>query len=161
LDQAKMLDRLVCLHFHVGSQITAIRAVKDALREAVRIFVDLYRMGAPLQYIDVGGGLAVDYDGSKTNFHASKNYSMEGYAADIVDGVGSTLNEENIPHPTIISESGRALVAHHAVLVFNVLGHDEVTVGRPTEGPKDDEEHQVIRDLREVLATVTRKNYQE
>jgi arginine decarboxylase len=161
LDQAKMLDRLVCLHFHVGSQITAIRAVKDALREAVRIFVDLYRMGAPLSYIDVGGGLAVDYDGSKTNFHASKNYSMEEYAADIVDGIGSTLNEEKIPHPTIISESGRALVAHHAVLVFNVLGHDEVTVGRPTEATKELEEHQVIRDLREVLTTVTRKNYQE
>ncbi|MCK6552409.1 biosynthetic arginine decarboxylase [Myxococcota bacterium] len=164
LDSEKMLDRLVCLHFHIGSQITAIRAVKDALREAVRIFVDLYRMGAPLAYVDVGGGLAVDYDGSRTNFHASKNYSTEEYAADVVDAIGSTLTEEKIPHPTIISESGRALVAHHAVLVFNVLGHNEVSVGRPTEAPKDPQatnEHQVIRDLRDVFNQVTRKNYQE
>lgn len=160
LDGAKMLDRLICMHFHIGSQITAIRAVKDALREAVRIFADLYRMGAPLSYIDVGGGLAVDYDGSRTNFHASKNYSMEEYAADVVDAIGSTLTEENIPHPTIISESGRALVAHHAVLVFNVLGQNEVSEQRPPDQPKDDE-HQVIRDLRDVFASVTRKNYQE
>lgn len=160
LESANMLDRLVCLHFHIGSQITAIRAIKDALREAVRIYVDLYRMGAPLGYMDVGGGLAVDYDGSRTNFHASRNYSLEEYAADIVDGIGSTLTEEQIPHPTIISESGRALVAHHAVLVFNVLGQNEVSVGRPTDVNKD-EDHQVIRDLREVYGSVTRKNYQE
>jgi arginine decarboxylase len=162
LDQAKMLDRLMCLHFHVGSQITAIRAVKDALREAVRIYADLFRMGAPMGYLDVGGGLAVDYDGSKTNFHASKNYSLEEYAADIVDGVGSTLTELKIPHPTIISESGRALVAHHAVIVFNVLGHEEVShPGRPTEAVPKEQEHPVIRDLREVYNSVTRKNYQE
>lgn len=160
LEKEKMLDRLHCLHFHIGSQITAIRAVKDALREAVRIYADLYKMGAPMGYLDVGGGLAVDYDGSKTNFHASKNYSMEEYAADIIDGVGSTLTELQIPHPTILSESGRALVAHHAVIVFNVLGHEEVSTGRPAESPKDDE-HQVIRDLREVFNGVTRKNYQE
>lgn len=161
LDQAKMLDRLVCLHFHIGSQITAIRAVKDAIREGVRIYSDLYRMGAPLGYFDVGGGLAVDYDGSKTNFHASKNYSMEEYAADIIDGVGGTLAEMKIPHPTIISESGRALVAHHAVLVFNVLGHEEVSTARPPEASADKTEHQAIRDLRDVYNTVTRKNYQE
>jgi arginine decarboxylase len=160
LDREKMLEQLVCLHFHIGSQITAIRAVKDALREAVRIFVDLYRMGAPLTYLDVGGGLAVDYDGSKTNFHASKNYSVEEYAADIIDSVAGTLTEEKVPHPTIISESGRALVAHHAVLVFNVLGTNEVSVGRPAEAVKEGE-HQVIRDLREVYASISRKNYQE
>jgi arginine decarboxylase len=160
LEAASMIDRLVCLHFHIGSQITAIRAVKDALQEAVRMYADLYRMGAPLEYIDVGGGLAVDYDGSKTNFSASKNYSLEEYAADIVDGIAGVLNQEKIPHPTIISESGRALVAHHAVLVFNVLGHNEVSVGRPAEATSV-EDHQVIRDLRDVYAGVTRKNYQE
>jgi arginine decarboxylase len=121
-------------------------------------------MGAPLGYFDVGGGLAVDYDGSQTNFHASKNYSMEEYAADVVDSIGSTLTELDIPHPTIISESGRALVAHHAVLVFNVLGRDEVSVRGHADSIKltgDEEPPQVIRDLREVYNNVSRKNYQE
>lgn len=163
LEREGMLDRLMCLHFHIGSQITAIRAVKDALTEGCRIFVDLYRMGAPLQYFDVGGGLAVDYDGSQSNFHASKNYSLEEYAADIIDAIGVTLDQEDVPHPTIISESGRALVAHHSVLVFNVLGHAEVSVG---ENPDDfvrpsEEDPQVVRDLYDAYVGVSRKNYQE
>ncbi len=173
LKQENMLDRLVCLHFHIGSQISAIRPVKDALSEAVRIFVDLYKMGAPLSYMDVGGGLAVDYDGSRTTFHASKNYSLEEYAADIVHALGSTLEEENIPHPTILSESGRALVAHHAVLVFNVLGktqdpptQDSPTQDPPTHTPDANEstikaKHPLVEEIHEVSQTVTRKNYQE
>jgi arginine decarboxylase len=161
LEREGMLDRLMCLHFHIGSQITAIRSIKDALSEGVRIFVELCRMGAPLSFFDVGGGLAVDYDGSQTNFHASKNYSLEEYAADIVDAIGSTLDNEQIPHPTIISESGRALVAHHSVLVFNVLGQSELSVGaeelpRPTE-----DDAQIVRNLWEVYNGVSRKNYQE
>ncbi len=159
LKEAEMLDRLVCLHFHIGSQITAIRAVKDALAEATRIFVDLYQMGAPLAFVDVGGGLAVDYDGSRTNFHASKNYSLDEYAADIVHAIGSTLDEHEIPHPTIISESGRALVAHHTVLVFDVLGHTEESVEPPPVAGAD--EHYLLEELREVANTVNRKNYQE
>ncbi|MBK8010169.1 MAG: biosynthetic arginine decarboxylase [Deltaproteobacteria bacterium] len=161
LERESMLDRLMCLHFHIGSQVTAIRAIKEALGEAVRIFADLYKMGAPLQYLDVGGGLAVDYDGSRTNFHASKNYSLEEYAADIVYHVGSALDEQGVPHPTIISESGRALVAHQAVLVFNVLG--QTTQRVDPSGPKasTSDDHQIIEDMREILATVNRKNYQE
>ncbi len=171
LGEAGMLDRLVCLHFHIGSQITAIRAVKDALSEAVRIFIDLCKMGAPLAYIDVGGGLAVDYDGSRTNFHASKNYSMEEYAGDIVYAIGSALDEQDLPHPTIISESGRALVAHHSVLVFNVLGMTEETNLPVRENSSNGngngstsataEEHQLIQELAEVCQQVSRKNYQE
>jgi arginine decarboxylase len=166
LQEQGMLDRLVCLHFHIGSQITAIRAVKDALGEATRIFIDLYKMGAPLSYVDVGGGLAVDYDGSKTNFHASKNYSLEEYAGDVIYAVGSALDEHNIPHPTIISESGRALVAHHSMLVFNVLGQSEEALIAPSTkidpvNGGEVEEHHVIKELREVVNTVSRKNYQE
>lgn len=164
LQENDMLSRLVCMHFHIGSQITAIRAVKDALSEACRIFIDLYKMGAPLSHLDVGGGLAVDYDGSKTNFHASKNYSLEEYAADIVYALGNALDEADVPHPTLISESGRALVAHHSVLMFNVLGYSEesfaATAARPFASA-DEEEHQIIEELREVSATVSRKNYQE
>ncbi|MCC7380827.1 MAG: biosynthetic arginine decarboxylase [Deltaproteobacteria bacterium] len=162
LEREGLLDRLVCLHFHIGSQITAIRSVKEAMTEGVRIFADLCRMGAPMTYFDVGGGLAVDYDGSQTNFHASKNYSLEEYAADIVDAIGSTLDNEGIPHPTIISESGRALVAHHSVLVFNVLGHSEVNVGqRDEQAAPTAEEPQVVRNLWDVYSGVSRKNYQE
>lgn len=165
LEREGLLDRLVALHFHIGSQITAIRSIKEALAEGCRLFVDLHRMGAPMSYFDVGGGLAVDYDGSQTNFHASKNYTLEEYAADIVDAIGSTLELEGVPHPTIISESGRALVAHHSVLVFNVLGHSEMVPGgdSPDEMPPKPtmEDPQVVRDLWEVYTNVSRKNYQE
>lgn len=161
LETAEMLDRLICVHFHIGSQITAIRAVKDALREASRIYTNLFAMGAPLAYLDVGGGLAVDYDGSKTTFHASKNYSLEEYAADVVDALVGALDGTEIPHPTIVSESGRALVAHHSVLVFNVLGHHSLAPSRQLELQTFAVEHQVIEDLREVCQTVSRKNYQE
>ncbi|MGF1511382.1 MAG: biosynthetic arginine decarboxylase [Myxococcota bacterium] len=160
LEAEGMLDRLKCLHFHIGSQITAIRAIKDALGEGTRIFIDLYKMGAPLEYFDVGGGLAVDYDGSQTNFHASKNYSLDEYAADVVYAIQVALTDAGVPHPTIISESGRALVAHQSVLVFDVLGATEETTQMPA--PSDDrEEHQLIEELREVAGTVSRKNFQE
>ncbi len=192
LSQEGMLNRLQCLHFHIGSQITAIRAIKDAMSEAVRVFADLYKMGAPMAFFDVGGGLAVDYDGSKTNFHASRNYSLTEYAADIVYSIGSQLDEAGVPHPTIISESGRALVAHHSALIFNVVGYAEESKPPPrprrARGPDDGEtngvhadppelaapapngvsepeppaeEHHLIEELREVEATVTRKNYHE
>jgi arginine decarboxylase len=163
LTEAGMLDRLVALHFHIGSQITNIRAIKEALGEAMRIYVDLWKMGAPMGYIDVGGGLAVDYDGSKSNFHASKNYSLEEYAADIVYAVGSLLDEHEIPHPIIISESGRAMVAHHSALIFNVLGcTEEAVVPAPRQATNpEEEEHQLIEEYREVCDTVSRKNYLE
>lgn len=161
LSEANMLDRLQALHFHVGSQVTNIRAIKEAVNEAVRIYIDLCKLGAPMGFIDVGGGLAVDYDGSKTNFHASKNYSLEEYAGDIVYAVGSSLDEHDLPHPTIISESGRAMIAHHSALIFNVLGCTEEAVV-PSKAPsEDEEEHQLIEELREVHATVSRKNYLE
>jgi len=156
-----LLHRLKALHFHIGSQITAIRAVKDALGEAIRIFIDLYKMGAPMEYVDVGGGLAVDYDGSKTNFHASKNYSLDEYAADVVYALGTALDEAQIPHPTIISESGRAVVAHHSLLVFDILGKTEETTTIPPPPDEGRQEHQLIEELREVATTVNRKNFQE
>ncbi|MBI4819867.1 MAG: biosynthetic arginine decarboxylase [Deltaproteobacteria bacterium] len=165
LEREGMLDRLECMHFHIGSQITAIRSIKEALSEAVRFYVHLHRMGAPLGYFDVGGGLAVDYDGSKSNFHASRNYTLDEYAADIVDALGTTFSAEGIPHPAIMSESGRALVAHHSVLVFNVVGVNEVTPRNPEDVARSIEAipspHQILRDLLEIYRTVSRKNAQE
>ena len=117
-----MEDCLKLLHFHLGSQITSIRIIKGALHEAARVYSELARKGAGLEYIDVGGGLGVDYDGSRTNFDSSMNYSLEEYANDVVYHIQTVCDETNLPHPTIISESGRAVVAYHSVLVFNVLG---------------------------------------
>src|SRR4029079_3843207 len=113
-----MLDCLQLLHFHIGSKITAIRAIKDALREPSRIFVELHAMGANMRYMDCGGGLGVDYDGSQTNFHSSGNYTLQEYAADIVSQVAEACNSRGVPHPDIVTESGRALVAQHSVLIF-------------------------------------------
>src|SRR5690606_46725 len=110
------------LHFHVGSQINNIRNVKRAIIELVRVYVELQAMGAGLKYIDVGGGLGVDYDGSKTDFESSINYTLQEYANDVVFHVKEICDRAGVEHPTIISESGRAMVAYHSVLVFNVLG---------------------------------------
>ena len=106
-----MQDCLKLLHFHLGSQITNIRIVKGALNEAARVYTELARLGAGLQYLDVGGGLGVDYDGSQTNFESSMNYTLEEYAADVVYHIQSVCDEAGVAHPTIVSESGRATVA--------------------------------------------------
>src|SRR4051812_24297889 len=117
-----MQDCLKLLHFHLGSQITNIRIVKGALNEAARVYTELVKLGAGLEYIDVGGGLGVDYDGSQTNFESSMNYTLQEYANDVVYHIQTVCDEAGVAHPTIISESGRAVVAYHSVLVFNVLG---------------------------------------
>jgi arginine decarboxylase len=125
LEQLKALgmeDCLELLHFHLGSQITNIRQIKGAVTEAARMYVELRRAGAGLRYLDVGGGLGVDYDGSQTDFESSVNYSLQEYATDLVYHVQSVCDEAEVPHPTIVSESGRAVAAYHSVLVFNVLG---------------------------------------
>jgi arginine decarboxylase len=117
-----MEDCLKLLHFHLGSQITNIRIVKGALNEGARVYTELAKLGAGLQYLDVGGGLGVDYDGSQTNFESSMNYTLEEYANDVVYHIQTVCDEAGVAHPTIVSESGRATVAYHSALVFNVLG---------------------------------------
>ena len=155
-----MLDCLELLHFHIGSQITAIRAHKDAFREASRIFAGLHEMGARPSLIDVGGGLGVDYDGSQTNFHSSMNYSMQEYANDVVAFIQEACDEVGIPHPDLVTESGRAMVAHHSVLIFDVLGVNEVVTGKPPEPLKGDDA-KVLQDLSEVWSGISRKNVVE
>ena len=155
-----MLDCLELLHFHIGSQITAIRAHKDALREAGRIYAGLHALGARPTLVDVGGGLGVDYDGSQTNFHSSMNYSVQEYANDVVASLQEAADDADIPHPDIVTESGRATVAHHAMLIFDVLGVNEVLGHRPRE-EAGEEENKVIQDLVEVRESISRKNVQE
>ena len=124
LNDLKTLNRLNCLemlHFHLGSQIPSIQCIKAALKEAMRFYTEVKQLGANLKYIDVGGGLGVNYDGSKQS-DSSCNYSEQEYANDVVSIIKSICDEKQVPHPHIISESGRALVAHSSMLVFNVLG---------------------------------------
>jgi arginine decarboxylase len=155
-----MLDCLELLHFHIGSQITAIRAHKDALREASRIYVELHKLGARPSVIDVGGGLGVDYDGSQTNFHSSMNYSVQEYANDVVAFIQEACDASRVPHPDVVTEAGRAMVAHHSVLIFDVLGVNEMVTGRPPE-PVHEDDPKVLRDLSEVWSGISRKNVQE
>ena len=133
LEERGRLDCLKLVHFHIGSQVTDIRSIKSALRESTRIAVDLTEMGARLEWFDVGGGLGIDYDGSRTNFESSTNYSLQEYANDVVYTLCETCRDAAIPAPTILSESGRALTAHHAVLVTEVLGRPSLRPfpGRP------------------------------
>jgi arginine decarboxylase len=155
-----MLESFVLLHFHLGSQISSIRSVKNALREAGRFFVELAKMGAPLRYLDVGGGLGVDYDGSQTNFASSMNYSVQEYANDIVFSTMEMCDAEGVPHPTIVSESGRAVVAHHAMLVVNILGVGEFFEGKVPEKLPDDVD-QTVKNLYDTYRDVSRKNFLE
>ncbi len=159
LEKAGMLDCLQLLHFHIGSQISSISVIKDAIREASHIYVELAKLGANMNYLDVGGGLGVDYDGSKTNFHASKNYNMQNYANDVVAGVKDACDERKLPVPIIISESGRAIASHQSVLVFDVLGTSDVP--REVPEPVDENAHQIPRNLYEIYQSITPENYQE
>ena len=122
LRQVQMLDCLKLLHFHIGSQVSDVRAIKQAINELARIYTQLYLGGAGLEYLDVGGGLGVDYDGSATSADSSMNYDLAEYANNVVFHVQQVCDEQAVPHPTIFSESGRALVAHHSVLVFDIVG---------------------------------------
>ncbi|WP_341730578.1 biosynthetic arginine decarboxylase [Microcoleus sp. EPA2] len=159
LKKAGMLDCLQLLHFHIGSQISSISVIKDAIREASHIYVELAKLGANMNYLDVGGGLGVDYDGSKTNFHASKNYNMQNYANDVVAGVKDACDERKVPVPIIISESGRAIASHQSVLIFDVLGTSEVL--REVPEPVDENAHQIPRNLYEIYQSISPENYQE
>jgi arginine decarboxylase len=152
-----MLDCLELLHFHIGSQITDIRAHKEALQEASRIFVGLHDMGARPSHLDVGGGLGIDYDGSQTNFHSSMNYSTQEYAYDVIAAIVEACNEKGIAHPGIVTESGRALVAHASVLVFDVLGTAEVPGQGDVAGPAESDPR-VIHELYEVWNGITVKS---
>lgn len=155
-----MADCLQMTHYHMGSQITNIRKVKDALNEAARIYVELHRLGAGLQYIDVGGGLGVDYDGSQTDFESSINYTLQEYANDVVFRIRDVCDDAGVPHPTIISESGRALVAYHSVLLFDVLGtHNFDRCEAPESVPED--APQPIHDLFTIHRDLSKKNYLE
>lgn len=156
-----MEDCIKLLHFHLGSQITNIRQIKGAVIEAARCYVELKRLGAGLEFMDVGGGLGIDYDGSQTDFESSVNYTLQEYANDVVYHIQNVCDEAEIPHPNIITESGRAIAAYHSVLVFNVLG---VTgFGDESDVPDKlaDDAEQPLVDLMETYTSLSVKNMLE
>ncbi|MFM7202530.1 MAG: biosynthetic arginine decarboxylase [Myxococcota bacterium] len=161
LKEANMLDMLQLVHFHLGSQITNIRSIRTAMAEAGRIFVGLSNLGCGLRYIDVGGGLAVDYDGSKSNFSSSTNYGLLEYATGVVAAIKEACDEADVQHPIIISESGRALTAHQSVLIFNVLGVTEYRGDGIPESLPEVEDPSSLQNLLKVHNSITRKNVQE
>jgi arginine decarboxylase len=159
LAQKNLLGSLQLLHFHIGSQVSSIIPIKNAMSEAANIYVELAKMGANMRYLDVGGGLAVDYDGSKTDFHASKNYNIQEYASDVVFSIQEACGKASIDCPTIVTESGRAITAHQSVLIFEVVGTNEVKFGDPDEPPPN--AHSVLRGLYYTWKNVVPKNVQE
>lgn len=157
LKSRNMAHCLKLVHFHLGSQITNIRSIKNALTEAARIFVELHKNGVQVEFLDVGGGLGIDYDGSQTDFESSVNYTLEEYARDVVFRIKSVCDEADVPHPTIISESGRAVVAYHSMLIFDVLG---VSNFDRFEAPPDvpDNAPQQVSDLFSLHRDLKKKN---
>ncbi len=153
LRDANLLNELQLLHFHVGSQINDIAILKDSLQEAGQIYVELKRLGAAMGKLDVGGGLGIDYDGSRTATAASTNYSLQNYANDVVATIKECCEASDMEMPTLVTESGRAIASHFSVLIFNVLG----TAGVPTELPEiKEKECLTVRNLRETLLAINK-----
>ncbi len=159
LREAEMLDRLQLLHCHLGSQIPDIRDIRGGIMEACRFYVDLIREGASLAYIDLGGGLAIDYTGWSTAHDQSRNYRLDEYCEDVVDVLTRVFDEQGIEHPTIVTESGRATVAYSSVLLFNVLDVTQFDTARIPQAP--DNEHPSIGRLREIYAYLSPERVQE
>jgi arginine decarboxylase len=161
LEENGMADCLKLLHFHIGSQLTDIRAVKESITEGAMIYSELHRMGFKLDYVDVGGGLGIDYDGSQSTNDSSRNYNMQEYVADIVYGMKQVCDLENVPHPTLVSESGRAITAHHSCVVTEVVGEIKAH-GTGVATLAVDGEHVLVSDMRELAEIIDKQdNLQE
>lgn len=157
LHAAGLASALKLVHFHVGSQVPDIRTIKRATREAARFYAKLSKMGHPLEFLDVGGGLGVDYDGSRTTFDSSTNYSLNEYARDIVYNVMEVCDSESVAHPTLVSESGRAIVAHHSVLLVETFGSIEKN-GKSASVELAADDPQIVRDILEIRDDLSKKN---
>ncbi|QJR80753.1 biosynthetic arginine decarboxylase [Alteromonas pelagimontana] len=152
---------LKLLHFHIGSQLTDIRAVKEAMTEGARIYAELHKMGFELEYVDVGGGLGIDYDGSNSTNESSRNYSMQEYVADVVYGMKEVCDLEGVPHPTLVSESGRAITAHHSCVITDVVGEIRSNSAEIDTSVKAGE-HLFVKNIRELVDTFDQQmNMQE
>ena len=160
LKAAGLADAVKLFHFHLGSQVSDIRSIQGAVKEGARYYAKLRKMGLGLEYLDCGGGLGVDYDGSHTSRDSSTNYNLREYVSDVVSEIQEVCKQEKVPEPNIVTESGRALVAHHSVLVVNVFGAIEAG-SSSVEPPVDPAEHAVVGALREVLRGIDPRSLAE
>ena len=158
LHDAGRTEMLKLLHFHIGSQLTDIKRIKNAMKEAARTYAKIRQMNIPIQYLDVGGGMAVDYDGSRTSFESSANYNAREFANDVIYVIKTVCDDENVPHPDIIQESGRYLSAYHAVLITNVMDEIETVVEDITPMKMEPDDPQVVKELYDLRETVNGKN---
>jgi arginine decarboxylase len=154
LEKEGMTDTLKLLHFHIGSQLPEIRAIKDAVNESARIYSELVKMGFPLEYVDVGGGLGIDYDGSKSTADSSRNYSVKEYVADVIYGMREVCDLEGVPHPHIVTESGRAITAHHSCVITEVVGEIKPD-GAQIDTSAGDNDHILLKNLRDLSVYVS------
>jgi arginine decarboxylase len=160
LEEEGMLDRLKLIHFHIGSQVTKIRTIKNAIREASHFYVQLRKMGAGVDFVDIGGGLGVDYDGTNTSNQSSVNYTIQEYVNDAVFTMVDASDKNGIPHPNLITESGRSLTAHHSVLIFDVLEQTSVP-GWDGDYTVSEEDHELVQQLYDLYVKLNPSNMLE
>jgi arginine decarboxylase len=161
LREAHMIDSLKLLHFHIGSQITDIKRVKNAMKESARVYAKIRQLGVPIECLDIGGGMGVDYDGSKTAFDASINYTMQEFANDVVYTIRSVCGDENVPEPNLVTESGRVMTAYHAVLLTSIRDEIETFADDRPEVTVDEDDPQVITELKQLVDQINAKNFHE
>ena len=161
LQEVGRTEMLTLLHFHIGSQLTDIKRIKNAMREAARTYSKIKKLNIPIQYLDVGGGMAVDYDGSRTSYESSANYNAQEFANDVIYMIKTVCDDENVPHPTIIQESGRYLAAYHAILIANVQDEIETVVEDLTPMILDEDDPQVVKELYDLRESINAKNHRE
>lgn len=161
LREAGLVDQLKLLHFHIGSQVTDIKRVKNAMKEAARVYAKLRQMKVDLKFLDIGGGMGVDYDGSKTTFEASINYTMQEFANDVIYTIKSVCDDEHVPHPHLVTESGRVMTAYHAVFITSIRDEIETFADDGPAVEVTDDDPQVITELHELFESINSKNYRE
>lgn len=156
-----MIESLKLMHFHIGSQITDVKRVKNAMKEAARVYAKIRQMKVEIEYLDIGGGLGVDYDGSKTTFEASINYTVEEFANNVVYMIKSVCDDEKVPHPHLVTESGRVMTAYHAIFVTSIRDEIETFAEDIAVADVDDDDPQVIYELKSLLDGINSKNFRE
>jgi arginine decarboxylase len=161
LNEFQMLDQLKLLHFHIGSQITDIKRVKNTMKEAARVYSKIRQMHINIEYLDIGGGLGVDYDGSGTTFESSVNYTIQEFANDVIYTIKSVCEDENVPEPNIVTESGRALSAYHAVLIASIQDEIETFADEQPQVHVTEDDAQVVLELKALVDDINSKNYRE
>ena len=161
LREAKLDGQLKLMHFHIGSQITDIKRVKNAMKEAARVYAKMRQIGCGIEYLDIGGGLGVDYDGSQTRFESSVNYTVQEFANDAVYVIKQVCDDENVPHPNIVTESGRFMTAYHTVFITSIRDEIETFAEDEPEVTIDADDPQVITELKDLFDQINGKNYNE